>query len=665
MCEYYVVKSGDTLWGISKKYKISVQNLAKINSLFGQKVHQLKIGQKIYLKDNSTEDNYDLYLKIILLDLTFKPINNATLKLEYDGKTTTEKVTEGCLERIKIYDHTKGLKVYFKNLKGEFDLIAHHQTLPIGKKTLKLTSRKMKVEGKHYSQEGIILETISDIVRVLKVIGKPILEGEKTQPIQRSAEKGKIPNIPSARNEQKRTDAGNSTHILAVQFTEDNFLLSPENNKYRAYIINTAKRHDFTPHALAALINAEAAKNKNGEWNTNSQANSSTAAGLTQFLSGTWLEICKNQSSLVGQHISRYPDLTEQQKLKLRFNAEMSIDAAAVYALQNFKESKLPYQNLKEPSAIAKLAYLLHHEGASGGRQFIQNTIEPARARKLLFTQFGKNGKSQATAYLERYNNNAREAYRAWLSAYIDGKIRVEHYVATGAEKDKYKNVLMQDVIAQLTGTALVSPTAKTPQKQESTTAPKGNTSPKSQISTQNSVAGGSNTWKNPLETCKLRTAGLANARSATFGKVRNNNTRNHQGIDLQATPAIPIYAVCSGVVVAAKDTGGDYGQVIILKVSIHDLPSTQKEYAKKHIGNGEFVYFFYAHLSTMTVQVKNPVNTGDIIGETGSTGNAQKMTTIAKGAHLHFEARKKDVLGKGLDNRFDPIPFLTVELPY
>lgn len=43
---------------------------------------------------------------------------------------------------------------------------------------------------------------------------------------------------------------------------------------------------------------------------------------------------------------------------------------------------------------------------------------------------------------------------------------------------------------------------------------------------------GGENSWHEPLNICKLRTAGLASAKSATFGKVRNNGTKNHQGVD-------------------------------------------------------------------------------------------------------------------------------------
>ncbi|ENY5821349.1 transglycosylase, partial [Acinetobacter baumannii] len=55
----------------------------------------------------------------------------------------------------------------------------------------------------------------------------------------------------------------------------------------------------------------------------------------------------------------------------------------------------------------------------------------------------------------------------------------------------------------------------------------------------------------------------------------------------------------------------------------------------------------------------------GEVIGKTGATGNANKMTTISKGAHLHFEARSAPLLGVGLDGRFDPIPFINANLPY
>lgn len=116
---------------------------------------------------------------------------------------------------------------------------------------------------------------------------------------------------------------------------------------------------------------------------------------MPQFLDATWLELCKDSASLVGQYVLKNPKLSESQKLNLRFNAEIAIDAAAAYAVRNFKASKLPYQNLTEPSSIAKFAYLLHHEGSTGGRNFVLDTLSEDRAKKLLFTQIGKNGNKQ------------------------------------------------------------------------------------------------------------------------------------------------------------------------------------------------------------------------------------------------------------------------------
>ncbi|WP_151829591.1 LysM peptidoglycan-binding domain-containing protein, partial [Acinetobacter ursingii] len=54
MSNVYIVKSGDTLWGISRKHRITVKELARINSLSSRMIHNLKIGQKIHLKDGSS-----------------------------------------------------------------------------------------------------------------------------------------------------------------------------------------------------------------------------------------------------------------------------------------------------------------------------------------------------------------------------------------------------------------------------------------------------------------------------------------------------------------------------------------------------------------------------------------------------------------------------------
>jgi len=573
-----------------------------------------------------------------------------------------------------VDDHSKGLKVYYKNVNGVFDLIASHKQLPVGKKVLKLTSRKVKVEGSHYAKEGVSQYSINGILNDLKKLGKPVIDGigevlGSSGVPSTNTQKNKAP-IPEEKKEQKRTDNGNSTHIVASQFTEDNFLLKPVNNKYRAYIISAAKRHGFTPHALAAVIDAEAAKiRKTGEWNVNSKADSSSAAGLTQFLDDTWLAMCKDKSSLVGQHVSANPKLSKLQKLNLRFNAEMAIDAAAAYAISNFKSSGLPYQNLTEPSSMAKFAYLLHHEGSTGGKNFVLNTLSEERAHKLLYIQYGKKGGKQATAFLNRFKN-AKEAYGAWLRDYIDGHINIYQYVV---DKNKTSgiNVSMDETIKLLKGQPVAIPKPKPQNSQQQKVAEpsknevKQTTVASPQQKVEQASVGGSDSWHNPLSVCKLRTAGLKNARGATFGKVRNNGTKNHQGVDLQANSGTELHAVCGGTIAYARNTGGAYGKVVVLKVAINDLPAKQKSYAQSKLSKSKYVYFFYAHLSVISVDEKDPIDAGEPIGKSGDSGNAKGMNTIAKGGHLHFEARSEALLGVGLAGRIDPIPFLDASLPY
>ncbi|WP_308461082.1 M23 family metallopeptidase [Yersinia kristensenii] len=165
--------------------------------------------------------------------------------------------------------------------------------------------------------------------------------------------------------------------------------------------------------------------------------------------------------------------------------------------------------------------------------------------------------------------------------------------------------------------------------------------------------------WRNPLAICRIRTHGLRSARSAIFGSsVRigaNRAPRAHQRVDIAAEPGTPIYAVADGRVAFITNRGD--GQQLFIVVQVDDLPLSKKSLCH----NLREVYFFYAHLSevSLNLSLHSPINSGDCIGKTGSTGNASRMNTIVRGAHLHFEVRTRNPSRAGMLDRIDPVPFI------
>ncbi len=146
-----------------------------------------------------------------------------------------------------------------------------------------------------------------------------------------------------------------------------------------------------------------------------------------------------------------------------------------------------------------------------------------------------------------------------------------------------------------------------------------------------------------------LRTAHLASPQGAMFGMTRryaNGKPKPHQGIDLEVPPGEPIFAVEKGTIVDVRFST-DYGKVLCLRVDEGAL-------------KGKF--FFYAHLNKVSKKIGDKVEAGDIIGLTGTTGNASAMTTISKGSHLHFEGRHEMMAGLGLGGRFDPLPLIRIK---
>lgn len=125
---------------------------------------------------------------------------------------------------------------------------------------------------------------------------------------------------------------------------------------------------------------------------------------------------------------------------------------------------------------------------------------------------------------------------------------------------------------------------------------------------------------------------------SSDFG-LRSGYDSNgfHKGIDFASASGTNIHAALAGEVVVAQENGAPfdgYGKVVLIR---HD--------------NG--MWTLYAHQSKLLVKAKDRVETGEVIGEVGSTGDAD-------GAHLHFEVRTNPTGGVGAV--IDPAPLLGIE---
>lgn len=134
-----------------------------------------------------------------------------------------------------------------------------------------------------------------------------------------------------------------------------------------------------------------------------------------------------------------------------------------------------------------------------------------------------------------------------------------------------------------------------------------------------------------------------------TFGMVRNGGSRPHQGWDLYATPGTNIYAIADGKIADIYDEAKDGYKPL----------GTAIYFRFEH--KGEYYYAVYSHLKNIYVEKDQTVVRGQVIGQTGNTGNARSMT--GEDQHLHFEIRTALYPGRGLAGRIDP-KFLYPRIP-
>ena len=464
-----VVLKGDTLGKIAREYNFSADELAQYNNISNPGLiypgQVINIPQRQYTltQDEEKSDDSQCVLSLNFEDLIEKPVAGLKVKVTSALGEVYDFVTDGMgmIDDFLVKAGTE-IKITVSSGMGKIKEVASF-TSPAGRMNALLSSPKARVKGKSAAITGPAGNADSEANEINKII------------VGRDAE-GK-PRI-------------HINHTCPNQYD----LMLGKNVIYWNDIIRASERSGIIPQSIAAVIGAEAAKYRGGVWKPTSVCKDSasstdeitvyksSAAGMTQFLNGTWMtetlkegtylyekaceqglvadmpvlnkkgeavknkngdfvyekkfqvsaDVWKNLKELKeGRYITGitpYPSHATpdvQAWLNLRFKPEYAIMAAVDYGLENLaalKEAGYYIDGLNDAEK-AKIIYLTHHLGLRNAKRFINNEITEDTARELLTAQIGRKAartRGEAAGYVK--------AHRVWLIGYINRNIKVSEY---------------------------------------------------------------------------------------------------------------------------------------------------------------------------------------------------------------------------------------------
>ncbi|WP_375563454.1 M23 family metallopeptidase (plasmid) [Bernardetia sp. OM2101] len=186
-----------------------------------------------------------------------------------------------------------------------------------------------------------------------------------------------------------------------------------------------------------------------------------------------------------------------------------------------------------------------------------------------------------------------------------------------------------------------------------------------------------STNWHEPMDYPQLvkhNYSGTEKPKGSTFGKVRNSETKNHQGLDIFALPGTNLYAELDGKVVE-KRLSASGGNIITIQVTNRQEATNRKlvsSYSLQYTSTGSKgeqekgtgfsfdskIYLRHYHLSKTDVKKGELIKAGQKIGESGVTGNADKT----RAPHLHFEVLDTTGYPSGLSDRINPAYFVNLQ---
>ncbi len=210
------------------------------------------------------------------------------------------------------------------------------------------------------------------------------------------------------------------------------------NASHAATLNAAAERTGLPPALLATIVHAEAATGTDGRWLTFSRNPRSSAAGLGQFLSGTWISEAERPGTWLHEIAGARGWLNDHGRvssearsalLQLRYDGDTAIQAVADYARSNLDQLRAAGVAVGTSiESLAQSAYVGHHLGLGDAVRFLKGELSSDRAHKLLKAQIGGAAAEQRIADA----GDAVRAHRDWLLGYVARAVQPQRFAALG-----------------------------------------------------------------------------------------------------------------------------------------------------------------------------------------------------------------------------------------